>query len=120
MRTSIVALLLVLTLILTGLAACGSDTTSGVSDSKSGTAAGEALFKLECANCHSVVQDVNLTGPSMAGIGAEGEQVLREAIVNPDAEITPGFDKGIMPDSFGTQLTAQQIDDLIAYLLTLK
>jgi mono/diheme cytochrome c family protein len=25
-----------------------------------------------------------------------------------------------MPDSFGKQLTPQQIDDLVAYLLTLK
>jgi len=34
--------------------------------------------------------------------------------------VTEGFAKGIMPNSFGKQLTSQQIDDLIAYLLTLK
>jgi len=118
MRTSIVVLLLVLALV--GLAACGTDTTSGLSGGKGEAVPGEALFKIECASCHSVVQGVDLAGPSLAGVSTEGEQSLREAIVNPDAEVTSGFDKGIMPDSFGKQLTPQQIDDLVAYLLTLK
>ena len=120
MRTSTVALFLVLTLALVGLAACGTDTASDVSGSKGEATAGEALFKLECANCHSVVQGADLIGPSLADIGAEDEQSLREAIVNPDAELTSGFEKGIMPGSFGEQLTTQQINDLIAYLLTLR
>jgi len=120
MRTSTVVLLLVLTLALVGLAACGTDTAPGLSGGKGEAVPGEALFKIECANCHSVVAGVDLAGPSLAGISAKGEQSLREAIVNPDAKVTSGFDKGIMPDSFGKQLTPQQIDDLVAYLLTLK
>ncbi len=120
MRTSIVVLLLVLALALVGLAACGTAAPAASSGGKGEAVAGEALFKIECASCHSVLAGVNLAGPSLASIGAKGEQSLREAIVNPNAEVTSGFDKGIMPDSFGKQLTTPQIDDLVAYLLTLK
>jgi mono/diheme cytochrome c family protein len=120
MRPSIVALLLILALTLIGLAACGGSAASTAPGGQADPIAGEALFKLECASCHSVLAGVDLAGPSLAGISAQGDQSLREAIVNPDAEVTSGYDKGIMPDSFGKQLTAQQIDDLVAYLLILK
>jgi len=120
MRTSTVGLLLVMVLALIGLAACGGNAAPAPSAGQPDPVAGEALFKLECANCHSVQAGADLAGPSLAGIGAKNEQSLREDIVNPNAEVTAGFDKGIMPDSFGKQLTPQQINDLIAYLLTLK
>lgn len=120
MRTSIIALLLVLALTVIGLAACGGDDAPAASGGEGDPAAGETLFKLECANCHSVAQGVSLVGPSLAGSGAEDKQSLREEIVNPDAQVTAGFSQGIMPDTFGTQLTPQQIDDLIAFLRTLK
>ena len=120
MRTSIAALLLILALAVIGLGACGGAAVPATSGGQADPVAGEALFKLECASCHSVLAGVDLAGPSLAGISAEGPQSLREAIVNPDAEVTSGYDKGIMPDSFGKQLTAQQIDDLVAYLLILK
>ena len=119
MRTLIASLLLVLVLAL-ALAACGGTAAPATSGGQADPVAGEALFKLECASCHSVEAGVDLTGPSLAGIGAEDEQSLRDDIVNPDATVTEGFAKGIMPNSFGKQLTSQQIDDLIAYLLTLK
>ena len=119
MRTSITALLLALVLAL-ALAACGGTAVPATSAGQADPVAGEALFKLECASCHSVEAGVDLTGPALAGIGAEDEQSLRDDVVNPDAKVTEGFAKGIMPNSFGKQLTSQQIDDLIAYLLTLK
>ena len=120
MRTSIVALLLILALAVIGLGACGGTAAPATSGGQADPVAGEALFKLECASCHSVEAGVDLTGPSLAGIGAQNEQSLREDIVIPDAQVTAGFSKGIMPNSFGKQLTSQQINDLIAYLLALK
>jgi len=67
MRTSIAALLLVLAL---ALAACGGTAAPATSGGQADPVAGEALFKLECANCHSVEAGVDLTGPALAGIGA--------------------------------------------------
>ena len=129
MRTSIAALLLILALAVIGLGACGGAAVPATSGGQADPVAGEALFKLECASCHSVEAGVDLTGPSLAGIGTtagtmdpgvSAEDLLREAITDPNAKVTEGFAKGIMPATFGTQLTTQQINDLIAYLLTLK
>jgi nitric oxide reductase subunit C len=108
-------------------------------------AAGKALFnqatlgkdKLPgCASCHSIQPDKVIVGPSLAGIasdangatseeGYEGKAKdpvgwLREDIVNPDIDVAQGFPAHVMPQNFGTELTDKQINDLIAYLLTLK
>ena len=129
MRTSLVVLLLVLTLALFGLATCGTAATSVPSGGAGDAVAGEALFKATCAGCHAVEVGVILTGPSLAGIGTKAgtvvsgtsaEQFLRQSIVDPNANVTSGFSPDIMPGNFSTRLTSQQIDDLVAYLLTLK
>jgi cytochrome c2 len=129
MRTSLVVLLLVLALALFGLAACGGAATTAPSGGAGDSVAGETLFKASCSRCHSVEAGVTLIGPSLAGIGTKAattvagmsaEQFLRQSIVDPNANITSGFSSGIMPGNFGTQFTSQQIDDLVAYLLTLK
>jgi mono/diheme cytochrome c family protein len=90
---------------------------------------GKALFTSEgCSTCHSVDTDQTIVGPSLMGIGseaAEGEidghpalDYLHQSIVDPGAVIVEGF-QNLMP-SFKDKLTEAQIQDLIAYLLTLK
>lgn len=99
-------------------------------------AAGEALFKQAtigsqagCATCHSLEPDRVLVGPSMAGVGARAgtrvsgqssEDYLRESIVQPDAYTVDGFAAGLMPAAIAGELSDQQLNDLVAYLLTLK
>jgi hypothetical protein len=66
-------------------------------------------------------------GPSLQGVGSragqevEGqsaEQYLRTSIVEPNAHVVEGYVQGVMP-SFQGVLTDQQLNDLVAYLLTL-
>jgi len=99
---------------------------------------GQALsVTLACTACHV---DAN-TGPAWlptsteAGIGeraltrytqddytgnaATPEQYLFESIAGPGVYLVPGF-QNIMPGTYATQLTAQDMADLIAYLLTIK
>lgn len=106
---------------------------------------GKALFSQSilagnagCITCHSLEAGKVLVGPSMAGIGARAastvpgqtaEEYLRESIVDTNAFLAKGCNAsnleaqcaaGIMPQDWPQKLSAQEIDDLVAYLLTLK
>jgi len=84
-----------------------------------------------CLACHSV-DGSKLIGPTWKGLFnsqvtlADGstmtadEAYLRESIVNPNAKVSGGFPAGVMPGNFGQQMTEQQINDVIAYIESLK
>lgn len=115
------------------VAACGGGTGS---ENGGDVEAGKALFEksvLEgqagCVTCHSREPGVVLVGPSLANIGNEAvemvpdmtaEEYLRQSILQPDAFVVGGFPAGTMPKVWGDVLSTQQVDQLIAYLLTLK
>lgn len=82
-----------------------------------------------CHICHSLQPDVVIVGPSLAGIatraasripGMSAEEYIRQSILQPNAYVVPGFPSGVMPPNFSEILTPEQIDDLVAFLLTLK
>ena len=82
-----------------------------------------------CRICHSLEPDVVLVGPSFAGIatraatrvpGMSAEEYIRQSILDPDAYVVEGFQPGMEPPNFAEILTEQQIDDLVAFLMTLK
>ena len=97
---------------------------------------GEALFQQVtlgetpgCIACHSLEPDTVLVGPSVAGIGSlakervpghSAEASLQHAIVNPDAHVVDGFTAGVMYQNYEEALTKEQIDALVAFLLTLE
>lgn len=82
-----------------------------------------------CLSCHTI-DGSRSVGPTWQGLYdskvtlADGQTVkadepyLRESIVAPGAKIVQGF-PNIMPPAYGQQLTAQQINDLIAYIESL-
>lgn len=123
------------------LAACGGGGEAPASggDSPIGDAAnGEKLYNQTvigsasapgCVTCHSLEPDVTLVGPSHAGLanragtyveGMSAEEYLRESITDPDAHIVEGFTPGVMYQNFGTDLQAREVNDLIAFMLTLN
>lgn len=88
-----------------------------------------------CASCHSVdpSQPV-MIGPGLYNVSIRGaglqndpnltpEEYIRDSIINPQAIIAP-HPQGAqwplnMPQGFGEILTEQEINDLVAYLMTL-
>jgi cytochrome c oxidase subunit 2 len=80
---------------------------------------GEALFTEQCASCH-VLEAAGAqgeVGPNLdEALQGADEAFVRESIVEPDANIAEGFQPGVMPN-FGEQLTDEQIDGLVEYLL---
>lgn len=107
-------------------------------------ALGEKLFRTvspACNACHSIAPNVNLAGPSLAGIGLraaqrasdpgyhgkarDAEGYIRESITAPSAYVVPGGmysanGTSFMPDTFGKSLTPAQLDQLVAYLMSLQ
>ena len=94
-----------------------------------------------CAACHSVAPGVNIVGPSLAGISAtattrikspdykgkakDAAGYIRESIVEPNAHVLTGptyaaGGRSLMPGDYGQTLKPEQIDQIVAYLLTLR
>ena len=82
---------------------------------------GKILFiTYACATCHkleSVGQSLESTdGPALDGINAKGADYIRESILNPSAEVVEGYEDGLMPQDFATQLSADELDTLVTFL----
>lgn len=82
-----------------------------------------------CYSCHSLDKGVTMVGPSHFGVGRRAETAvpgqsaedyLRESIINPNAHLTEGFAAGVMYQNYGADLSEKEVDDLVAYLMTLK
>jgi cytochrome c oxidase subunit 2 len=81
-----------------------------------------------CGGCHQLADagSSGTTGPSLDelaqsaeenGGGKSPEEYVRESIVEPNAVVVEGFPEGTMPQNFGKDLTPEQIDALVKYLL---
>lgn len=136
-------LMIALSLLLLLLAACGgggsTNTTSPTEPEPVGNAAnGEVLFTQPtigannapgCITCHSLQPDVVIVGPSQAGLatragtrvaGQSAEDYIRNSITHPNDFVVEGFAEGLMYQNYATDLTVEEIDDLVAFTLTLK
>jgi cytochrome c oxidase subunit 2 len=81
---------------------------------------GEAVFTENgCGSCHTLSEaGTNGTvGPDLDNISRADEAYIEESIVDPNAEVVQGFTRGVMPGNFREQLSPQQLDALVKYLL---
>ena len=76
-----------------------------------------------CIACHKVGTEGGAIGPDLNRVGSRlSASLIRESILAPDAKIARGFEKfkGIMPKTFGDQLTAAQLESLVQFLASHK
>ena len=82
-----------------------------------------------CRICHSLDPGLVLIGPSLDGIatraatrvpGLSAEEYIRQSILDPNAYVVEGFPAGQMLQNFGELLSGEDIDNLVAFLLTLE
>jgi cytochrome c oxidase subunit 2 len=82
---------------------------------------GEQLFTEQgCSGCHTLAAAgaTGDIGPSLDEVLPQrSPDEIEESIVDPDAELSPGFAQGIMPDEFGTSLDDKQLKALVDYLV---
>jgi mono/diheme cytochrome c family protein len=86
-------------------------------------AAGEEVFNdvadPTCGSCHTLAAAgaTGTLGPNLdESLAGDDPTSIEEAIVDPDAEVTEGFQEGIMPSDYGEKLSSQQLADLVAFL----
>lgn len=120
------ALLLVQAL---ALSACAKAPSRAAPELGPAEAHGRAVFKARCARCHAASGDGVVVGPSLAGIasragtrieGMDAEGYIRDSILDPGSYTVEGFPKGLMPPEGFEDLGDEELDDLVAYLLTLR
>ena len=90
--------------------------------------AGKEVFTRECASCHSLLADTVIVGPSIKGIAhradtrvanLDARTYLMSSIIDPGRYVLEGY-QNLMPTNFGTRLTGEEIDALVAFMLTLE
>lgn len=80
-----------------------------------------------CAGCH-LLNDigVGVTGPDLNNLpnvaatrvpGQDAETYVHNSIVHPNDFIVPGYQGGLMPENFGTRMSEEEINNLVAWLL---
>jgi nitric oxide reductase subunit C len=130
-------------IIVSGVAARGLPGVEGEAEAADAVSRGRAIFDGigACAACHSLAGDRVLVGPSLAGVATraderirapdyggsakDGTEYLRESVLVPHAyvvgkQFTTPDGRSLMPDTYATSLTNEQVEDLVAYLQTLR
>ena len=89
---------------------------------------GQQVFNARCATCHALVPDTIIIGPSLAGVatraetrvdGQTAEEYLQLSVLRPGDYVVEGF-TDIMITNFSKELTNEDMNALMAFLLTLK
>ncbi|MBI5304911.1 MAG: c-type cytochrome [Chloroflexi bacterium] len=131
----LIALLAITALV---LSACGGG--GGGAAGAGDAARGKALYNKStigtksaegCVACHKYDEKEGKAekAPYTKGTGARAatrvagmsaEEYIKESITKPDAYVVEGFNKGDMYQKFSAELSAQEMADLIAYLLSEK
>jgi mono/diheme cytochrome c family protein len=82
---------------------------------------GAAIFEEQgCAGCHALAAagSTGTTGPDLdVELNDENAAFVEESIVDPEAEIDEGYGGGIMPNNFGEELSQEELDALVSYIV---
>ncbi|MCL4303892.1 MAG: c-type cytochrome [Anaerolineae bacterium] len=94
------------------------------------TGGGIISVENSCSQCHSLdgtVKEHGSAGPSFQGISERASnrapelaavEYLRQSIVDPNAYVVEGFSSNRMPKAYKFFLSEEEIEDLVAFMLT--
>jgi mono/diheme cytochrome c family protein len=89
----------------------------------------EAAANFACSTCHRVDSEEQLIGPGLLNVsvraetrvpGQTAEEYIRNSILHPSDFVVENYPDMLMPQVYSTVFTEDEINDLIAYLFTLK
>lgn len=89
---------------------------------------GQSVYTVRCAQCHVLVPDTIVIGPSLAGVatragsripGYDAQAYIEMSILSPQEYLVEGF-PDTMPTNLAKELTSEEFDAIVAFLMTLK
>ena len=89
---------------------------------------GQAVFNARCATCHALVPDTIIIGPSLYGVatraetrveGLSAEEYITMSILRPGDYVVEGFNN-VMITNLAKELTSEELNALVAFLMTMK
>lgn len=89
---------------------------------------GQKVYNAHCATCHALVPDTIIIGPSLYGLatraetrveGQTADEYIQMSILRPGDYVVEGFNN-VMIANFAKDLTSEDMNALVAFLLTLK
>jgi nitric oxide reductase subunit C len=109
------------------LAACGSAGSSAADNELTGDPElGQIVFQQYCSECHSTTEGQVIEGPPLFEAGTRLDyDYVKESILDPtahDAYYEDLYTESgtTMPTDFGQLLSDRQLEDVIAYVMSLK
>jgi mono/diheme cytochrome c family protein len=73
-----------------------------------------------CGTCHTfaAAESGGVTGPNLDEVlVGQTDAMVEESIVKPNAKIAKGYPPNVMPANFGEELTPEELENLVHYLL---
>ena len=87
---------------------------------KGDPAAGKQVFADQgCGSCHAFepAGSTGNVGPNLSeALQGKDAEFIQQSIVDPNAVIAEGYQPNIMPQTYGSDLSAKEIADLVAFL----
>jgi cytochrome c oxidase subunit 2 len=91
-------------------------------------ALGKSVFASSgCGNCHAFAPagTSGAVGPDLVSAPSGDAQkanmtlaaFVKQSIVDPNAYVSPGYPTGVMPQTYGSQLSKSQLADLVAFIV---
>ena len=89
---------------------------------------GQAVFNARCATCHALVPDTIIIGPSLYGVatraetrveGQNAEEYITMSVLRPGDYVVDGFNN-VMITNLAKELTSEELNALVAFLMTMK
>jgi mono/diheme cytochrome c family protein len=87
----------------------------------SGLDGGQVFVSVGCGSCHTIAElgddAAGTIGPNLdTALAGKDDAFIEESIVDPSAVVAKGFPDGTMPATYGTELSPEEIDALVAFL----
>jgi mono/diheme cytochrome c family protein len=100
-------------------AAAGGDTTAASTTTSASVDGAQVFASAGCTGCHTLADagSTATTGPDLDGaLKGEDEAFIEESIVDPNADVAKGYPPNVMPQTYGDQLSPEELQALVAYL----